>query len=184
MHRHCRSLRQRQDHSSRSHPRPHRRHTPPERRRLRQHGRRPFPRSEKPRHERGGLDRHHRLHGRPAHLHRLPRVDRVRLRGRAGACRLRSRHRHRRARREEDPRAAAHHAPPGRAGRAARAIPQQDRQGHDERARCAETAAADERDAAAAAPDSAAQGRHRRRFDRSGPGACLHLPRTRREPGH
>ena len=87
MHRHCRSLRQRKNHTSRSHPRPHRRDPPTKSGLFRQHRLRSFAGSQGARHERRGEFRHDRLHGRQSDLRRLPGLDRVRLRGGAGAGR-------------------------------------------------------------------------------------------------
>ena len=151
---------------------------------LGQYGRRPFRRSQGACHERRGDRRHHRIHGRIHHLRRLPGLGRVRLRVRAGAGRLRPGGGGRRGRRKEDPGAAADHAQARRARHSAHPVPQQDRQDGGRRARHAEAAAADQRGAAAAAADPAAQGRHRRRLDRPGAGARLHLPGVCRERNH
>ena len=108
------------------------------------------PEAQSPRDERRGVRRHDRLHGREPDLRRLPRLRRVRLRGRRRACRLRYRGGGRRSRREENPRPAAHHAQARRSRRAAHPVPQQDRQVGSRRARHAEDAAAGKLGAAAA----------------------------------
>ena len=181
MHRHCRSLCQRQDDTSRSNSRANGRHPQTEPGRLGQHGRRLFGRSQGACHERRGDRRHHRIHGRVHHLRRLPGLGRVRLRIRAGARRLRHGGGGRRSRREEDPGAAADHAQARRDRHPAHPLPQQDRQDGGRRSRHAEAAAADQCGTAAAAPDPAAQGRRRDRLDRPRAGARLRLSRICRE---
>ncbi len=171
---------ERQDHAARGDPRAHRRDPAPGHGRRRHHGRRRQQGSAPSQDERRGVGRHHDLHGRQLHLHRLPRLGRVRPRHARRAAGGRRRRRGVRGGREEGPATAAH---PARA-----------RRPEDSRASCSSTrstrptqrvretlqaAAAGLARAAAAAPDPDLEERHHHRLRRSRARARLCLQGAR-----
>ena len=97
--------------------------------------RRRLPRSPRPRHERPAQRRRGRLPRRHLHLHRLPRLDRIPARGRAGADGLRCGRRRLRTRRQAGPGAADHPEAARGPGHPPLPLPQQDR--HISTSRCA-----------------------------------------------
>ena len=125
------------------------------------------------------LGRHHRIHGRQLHLHRLPRLDRIHPRHAQRAAGGRRRGRGLRGRREEGAAAAADPARARRAEHPALPVPQQDRQGRQARARDAQAAAAGLARAAAAAPNPDLERRPHRRLRRSRARARLCLQGAR-----
>ena len=170
---------ERQDHTARSHSRPHRRDPAPGHGRCRHHGRRRLQGSAPSQDERRGFRRHHQFHGRQLHLHRLPRLDRIHPRHAQRAAGGRRRRRRLRGRRKEGAAAATDPARARRPEHPALPVPQQDRQGRQARARDAQAAAAGLARAAAAAPDPDLERRDRHRLRRSRARARLRLQGAR-----
>ena len=175
VHRPRRTLRQRQDVVAGSDPDADRGHQPAGTRRRQKYSGRLLRRSPRPPDERRGQYRRNRIHGRPLHLHRLPRLDRI-----PGPVRPRPRRRRScggrgGSRCEEAPGAAGHPARSRAAENPAPHVPQQDRSSRGQRRRCAGHAAARLGRAAGAAPAAAARRQRDHRLHRSGAGARPHL---------